>query len=170
MKKILISLVLAFSVTAAAQEKTEKPRYTFDISGSAGNYNGQAYSEVQLGVNWHLTDELAWRNAAFRRTISGSSQDLSGVDSSLRYTLTNEFTGGAVRFFAGPGYRWASESRKNALFADAGAGIQVGRVNLGGGVKYLRYDTTQLDPAGAETKRDDVSYFITVGGGFGLSF
>jgi hypothetical protein len=41
---------------------------------------------------------------------------------------------------------------------------------LGAGAKYLRYDQAQYDSAGAEIKRDDLSYFIAVSGGFGLAF
>ncbi len=34
----------------------EKPLFDFDISGSGGNYNGQAYSEIHVGVNLNISD------------------------------------------------------------------------------------------------------------------
>jgi len=138
----------------------------FDVSGSAGNYNGQSYTEVHAGLNLNFTDWLTWRNSIFKRLTAGSSQELTGLDSSIR--LEEEV--GPIKLFAGPGYRWASDSTKNAFLGEAGASIGVGRISLGVGGKYLRYDQAQYDAGGAEIKRDDFSYFVTISGGAGLSF
>ncbi|MEQ1722864.1 MAG: hypothetical protein ABL930_06780 [Pseudobdellovibrio sp.] len=178
MKQIILTvlIVLIFPMLAFAQttKNTNSPRETplfdLDISGSSGNYNGSTYSELHMGLNLNFTDWLIWRNAAFKRFSSNSTQDLTGLDSSLRFTLNNKFDGGGLKFFAGPGYRWADKSDKNAIFGEAGASISLGRFSLGGGAKYLRYDKTQLDSSGLETKRDDLNYFITIAGGAGLSF
>jgi hypothetical protein len=166
---IFINIALAGPVknTSAAREM---PLFDLDISGSSGNYNGSTYTELNLGLNLNYNDWLTWRNAAFKRFTSNSTQDLTGLDSSLRFTLNEKFDGGGLKFFAGPGYRWADKSDKNAVFGEVGAGFSFGRFALGGGIKYLRYDKTQLDSSGLETKRDDLNYFITIAGGAGLSF
>jgi hypothetical protein len=153
------------AVRAEETSANEKKFVTFDISGSAGNYNGHSYTELTAGLNLNFTDWLTWRNALFKRMTEGSS-DTTGLDSSVRLYKDLDF----VTVYAGPGYRWASDSSKNALLGEAGANVHVGRVTLGAGAKYLRYDQAQYDSAGAEIKRDDLSYFIAVSGGFGLAF
>jgi hypothetical protein len=173
--RILLVSVFFWSFHLAAQTvgvgaKKEVPFFDLDISGSTGNYNGQSYSEVHVGLNMNFTDWLTWRNAAFKRFSSGSAQDVTGLDSGLRLSLNTPFDGGGLRFFAGPGYRWADPSNNNAAFAEAGLNIQVGRFSVGGGAKYLRYDRTQTDSAGNPLKKDDMNYFITLSGGAGLTF
>lgn len=179
MNRIILTLIVIFilPLLAIAQQPKntntsaprETPLFDFDISGSSGNYNGKTYSEVHVGVNLNFTDWLTWRNAAFKRFSSGSP-DVTGLDSSLRFVLDNKFDGGGLKFFGGPGYRFADPSDKNALFGELGASISLGRFSLGAGAKYLRYDKAQLDSTGTETKRDDLNYFITVAGGAGFSF
>lgn len=172
--KYLILILISVSVQSIlAQElytRESAPLFDLDISGSSGNYNGSTYTEIHLGLNSNFTDWLIWRNTAFKRFSSVSAQNLSGLDSSFRLILNNQFDGGGIKLFAGPGYRWADNSNKNALFGEAGVGLQFGRLGIGAGAKYLRYDKSQLDLAGVETKRDDLNYFITVAGGAGLSF
>lgn len=166
-------LVLSSAVWAQGSVDTatnEKPFVEMDVSGSSGNYNGQTYTEMHLGVNLNFTDWLTWRNTGFKRFGSTAAQETTGLDSSLRLGVDKKFDAGAIKFFAGPGYRWSSPSTKNALFAEAGATIQLGALSLGAGAKYLRYDNAQFDSAGVETKRDDMNYFITIAGGAGLTF
>jgi hypothetical protein len=178
MKLIILTMIIIFifpilALAGPAKNTNiakEKPLFDLDISGSSGNYNGSTYSELHLGLNLNYTDWLTWRNSAFKRFSSKSAQDLTGLDSSLRFTLNNKFDGGGLKFFAGPGYRWADKSEKNAVFGEAGASISLGRFSLGAGAKYLRYDKVQLDSSGLETKRDDLNYFMTIAGGAGLSF
>lgn len=173
LKILFIVIILGASQMAWSQSENQVkgiPFFSLDVSGSSGNYNGKSYSEVQLGLNLNFTDWLTWRNAAFKRFSSVNAQELTGLDSSLRFSLNNQFEGGGLRFFAGPGYRWADKSDKNALFGEAGTGLQLGRFGLGAGVRYLRYDKTQFDSTGSELKRDDLNYFVTLAGGAGLSF
>jgi hypothetical protein len=175
MKSIFTLSILLFSSVVWAQGSVasavdDKPFVEVDISGSSGNYNGQTYTEMHLGVNLNFTDWLTWRNTGFKRFGNTAAQETTGLDSSLRLGVDKKFDAGAIKFFAGPGYRWASPSTKNALFAEAGATIQLGRVSFGAGAKYLRYDSAQFDSSGLETKRDDMNYFITVAGGAGLVF
>lgn len=173
MKNFIYLLVLIPSLTFAAGSSStkEKPLVDIDLGGSSGVYNTRSYTELHLGVNLNFTDWLTWRNAGFKRFSSGGDKDLQGVDSTLRLSTTAKFDGGSLRFFVGPGYRWAEPSEKNAAVGEAGLGIQVGRVGVSGGAKYLKYDKVQIDTrTGLETSREDLQYFLTVSGGAGLSF
>lgn len=166
---LLLSLSAAPALAQSTSRKT--PLVNVDISGSSGNYNGRTYSEVHLGVNLNFTDWLTWRNAAFKRFGSGGTEDdITGLDSSMRFSVNAPFSGGAFRFFLGPGYRWADPSKKNAAFAEAGVGLSAGKFSVSAGAKYLKYDQVQYASNGVETKRDDLSYFLTLGGGANLSF
>lgn len=167
---VLFSQISYAQNTAAGSVENDKPFVEMDVSGSSGNYNGQTYTEMHLGVNLNFTEWLTWRNTGFKRFGSTAAQETTGIDSSLRLGVDKKFDLGAIKLFAGPGYRWSSPSTKNALFAEAGAAVQLGGLTLGAGAKYLRYDSAQFDSAGRETKRDDMNYFITVAGGAGLSF
>lgn len=158
---------VAIGTASQATDTERKKKFVeFDISGSAGNYNGRSYTEVHAGLNLNFTDWLTWRNSIFKRMSSGSTQEVTGLDSSIRF----EQDFGDLRLFAGPGYRWTSDSNKNALLGEAGATVSAGKVSLGAGAKYLRYDQAQFDASGAEIKRDDFSYFVTISGGAALSF
>lgn len=173
-KNIFLVLVFSFSsltLLAAAtqvtqQTENEKKFVEIDISGSAGNYNGKSYTEIHAGINLNFTDWLTWRNSVFKRTTSGSASELTGLDSSLRFFYDID----PIHFYAGPGYRFTSESDKNALVGEAGASINAGPISLGAGAKYLRYDKAQFDAVGTELKRDDLSYFISISGGAGWKF
>lgn len=172
-KKNLIIILLAclisysaFGVESALQAENQKPFVDFDIAGSAGTYNGNAYTEIHMGLNLNFTEWLTWRNAIFKRMTSGSSSEETGLDSSLRFVY--ETTG--INFYAGPGYRWAQNSDKNALMAEAGLNIKLAALVLGGGVKYLKYDKAQYSSAGTQIKQEDFNYFITFSGGTGWTF
>lgn len=172
---LLCGLFCSATVFAAPTTQVDgtrkKPFFDFDISGSSGNYNGSTYSEINLGLNLNFTDWLTWRNAGFKRFSGNGAADSSGLDSSVRFILDTHFDGGGVSFFAGPGYRWANPAKQNGIFGEGGATLHLGRFSLGAGAKYLRFDQAQYDSTtGAETKRDDISYFITIAGGAGLSF
>lgn len=172
----LVSVLMIFTlsqITFAAQdkkEKTEPKLVDVDLSGSTGNYNGVTYSEIHMGINFNFSENLTWRNSGFKRIGVSGNQDFSGLDTSLRYTVDTPFDEGAVKLFAGPGYRWASASDKNAVFAEAGVGLSAGPFNLSAGSKYLRYDKSQFDANGVELKRDDTSYFVTISAGTKFKF
>lgn len=183
MKKLFsLTITLIFSLIvlplgAEAQKASrplasvrETPTVTIDLGGAAGTYNGASYSELNLGVNWNITDYFTWRNAAFKRFSSVTDQDILGLDSTLRLVSTSHFDSGYFRMFAGAGYRFADPSTKNAMIGEAGLGINIGGFGIGGGAKYLKYDKIQLDSLGRETKRDDIIYFITLAGHFGTGF
>lgn len=162
---------LSFAVSRAVAAAKETPLVDIDIGGSSGVYNSRSFTEVNLGINLNFTDWLTWRNAAFKRFSSGGDRDLQGVDSTFRLTATKKFDGGSFRAFVGPGYRWADPSEKNAAVGEAGLGINIGRVGISGGAKYLKYDKIQIDSrTGLETSREDIVYFLTISGAAGLSF
>lgn len=148
----------------------ESPFFDFDISGSSGNYNGKTYSELHIGINMKFADWIVWRNAAFKRINPGVERDLTGIDSGLRFVLNTQVQEAGIKIFAGPGYRWAEPSEKNALFGEAGAGLQIGRFGVSSGLRYLRYDRPQANTVGESTKQEDLTYFITFAGGTSLSF
>lgn len=172
--KILLIILFFFQATLLPAQHLvvakEPPFFDFDISGSSGNYNGKTYTEIHLGINMNFAEWLVWRNAAFKRTSPGVETDLSGIDSSLRFILNTKVQEAGIKIFAGPGYRWATPSEKNALFGEAGAGIQLGRFGASSGLRYLRYDRPQSNSIGETTKQEDLTYFITIAGGVGLSF
>ena len=175
-KNILFSLIfsglisfpfLAHALQTHEEVENKKPFVTFDVSGSGGNYNGKTYTELHVGANLNFTDWLTWRNSAFKRITSGSTAETTGLDSSL---LLN-YQASIFNFYAGPGYRFSQDSDQNALFGQAGANIHISLLTVGAGLQYIRYDKAQYDPVTAnETKRDDVSYFLTFSGGTGWAF
>lgn len=173
MRILFFTLFFFATILLQAQHsavKKESPFFDFDISGSSGNYNGKTYTELHLGINMNFADWLVWRNAAFKRVSPGVESDLTGFDSSLRFVLNTKVQEAGIKIFAGPGYRWAQPSEKNALFGETGAGIQLGRFGASTGLRYLRYDRAQSNSIGEVTKQEDVTYFITIAGGAGLSF
>ena len=172
--KFLFFTVFLFSATLLQAQylavKKDAPFFDFDISGSSGNYNGKTYTELHLGINMNFAEWLIWRNAAFKRMSPGVEADLTGIDSSLRFVLNTQVQEAGIKIFAGPGYRWADPSEKNAIFGEAGAGIQIGRFGASTGLRYLRYDKPQSNSIREATKQEDMTYFITIAGGAGLSF
>ncbi len=175
--RLLLIFLTALSVDLSAfAQKTnrtlgerEKPLVDIDIGGASGNYNGQSYSEVNLGVNLNFTDWLTLRNSAFKR-FGTKDNDITGLDSTLRLILTEKFDSATFRLFGGAGYRFADPSEKNALIGEGGLGFNFGRLGLGAGAKYLKYDKLQYDFTGKPTKGDDINFFFVVSAGAGLSF
>ena len=172
MKKILLisSLVLVntFSLNAFAQKKKNlKPQVnyniTYDLGAATGNHGSRPYNEINIGLNWYLTENLNWRNAFFSRFGSGTS--VTGLDTSLRYEIRGQSEDGlGYSFFAGPGYR-VSTSENSALFFEAGAVFKVGGLSLGGGVKSMFYYNPGKDSNGADLPKQDTSYFLILSGG-----
>ncbi|MBX2987412.1 MAG: hypothetical protein KF802_05915 [Bdellovibrionaceae bacterium] len=168
----LMALVMFVSLGAEAQGRRraptasrEKPsRLTYDLSGSAGSYNGSGYNEITLGLNWFLQDWMNWRNAVFTR--QGQNIDsVQGLDSSLRFSTSfaNEEGSLGLNAFAGPGVRLASRDN-SAVFGEAGVVFRLGGLSLGGGVKALNYIKTREDSTGAALPKGDTQFFIILGG------
>lgn len=171
MRQFLILLILVFSNAGFAQKRnlghtvaSSKPFLTYDIGASSGSYNNSSYSELNLGLNMNFTENLTWRNAAFKRFSSQSTNE-AGLDSSIRYNvdLRNENREG-LTFFMGPGVRLATE-KKSAALAEAGLQLSFGGLRVGGGAKYLKYFDPGSDSANVSLPKDEVQYFITLAGG-----
>jgi len=138
--------------------------WSYDLGGTSGTTNQTSYSELNLGLNWQFTDNFIWRNAFFHRSVVGESS-VSGVDSSLRYTLgwSTDSNNLGLRIYAGPGYRFASENNA-ALLTEAGVGIKLFGLGLGFGVKSLFYQNPGTTSTGVKRASNDVAYFVTISG------
>ncbi len=146
----------------------EEPTLTYDLGGAAGTYVGQSYTEINLGLNWKLTDYLVWRNSVFARMVSGAD-NLYGLDTSLRlqHFVSSEDGKFGLGFFGGPGYRF-SKVNASALFAEAGVQVKLGGLSIGGGVKYFNYANPGTDSKGAKLPSSDTVYFLILAGGGAL--
>jgi hypothetical protein len=185
MKKVILAIfVLSVGFESHAQQKRKyspsqvpkMPRLTeptggssfkYDISASSGTYNGAQYTEINLGLNWQLSDWLVWRNAAFNRFGSGMNS-ITGLDTSMRIgnNVASDDGGLGMEFFIGPGYRFASNDA-SALFAEAGLGFKIAGIYLGVGAKSLQYVKTREED-GRELPKGDTQIFFVIGGGGSL--
>ena len=126
---VFFLLIPNFSFSKPAQKS--ESRLIYDISGSQSTQNGRTYQEINLGLNWKLSDWLIFRNSAFQR--QAQDQDtVYGLDSSLRFEtkFQNDQETLGLKLFGGPGVRIASE-KSNAYFAEAGLSIKLGGINIG---------------------------------------
>ena len=140
---------------------TEAPadgsKLTYDISLSSGSVNNVNYSEVNVGLNYFLTEWLNWRNAGFSRFVSEGT-DVYGIDSSVRiYSVTQVGEEGGLTLFGGPGARVASEGDPT-VFAEAGVVLNAAGLTFGFGGKTL---FNKFNDSNAE---NDTQYFIILAG------
>lgn len=178
LKFILLFLSIVFVTVAEAQKAPPKnyrpPKVAapsketslrYDISAASGRYNDANYTEINVGLNWQLSDWWIWRNAAFHRFGTGV-ESLTGLDTSLRVGNSFATDGGGLGmdFFVGPGYRFAT-ANANALFGEAGVGFKLGGIYLGVGAKSLYYVQTRTDSSGSEISRTDNQVFLIIAGG-----
>ena len=76
---LFVGLLLVSSLTYAEKSVTrDKPLVDVDIGGSSGNYNGRAYTELNLGVNLNFTEWLTWRNSFLRSKTTVPWEGLMG--------------------------------------------------------------------------------------------
>lgn len=160
------AVVLAFSSAEAAtkQSSSEGSRLTYDLGFSNGSYSGASYTELNLGLNWFLSDWMIWRNSIFSRQSSVQEGRASGLDSSLRFQYSMNDGDLGFQAFAGPGYRFSSKSY-SAAFAEAGATVKIKGLTLGLGAKTMVYTSPGEDSTGSKNPNQDTSYFIILGGG-----
>lgn len=165
MKHAFFILVISLSSFAFAARSKDGSRLTYDVSGSQTTINDRTYQEVNLGVNWFFSDWLVWRNSGFHRQAQ-EQKSVSGLDTSLRLQqewINSDRTLG-FKIFGGPGARFASE-RHNAHFAEAGVGFRLGGLQIGGGVKAIRYTHSREDSEGQPLPRNENQVFVTISGG-----
>ncbi len=157
-----IILILGSSL---AFSRTKGSRLTYDVSGSQSTLNDRTYQEINLGVNWFFSDWLIWRNSGFHRQAE-DQDSVYGLDTSLRLQKEwiNQGRTLGFKIFAGPGARFASE-RHNAHFGEAGLGFRLGGIQIGGGIKAIRYTHSREDKEGRPLPRDENQVFVTLSGG-----
>lgn len=144
--------------------ESSQPTFTYDIGASSGTYNGVSYSEVNLGLNWHLNEYLVWRNAAFHR-FGTKIDSASGLDTSARFTFNTD-SDSALGFglFAGPGLR-ISNKENTGVFGEAGATVKAGGLKVGVGVKSISYTNPGENSDGTKRTKTDTTVFIILAGG-----
>lgn len=143
-------------------------QFTYDLSASSGTTNGNNYSEVNLGLNWYLTEWLNWRNSIFSR-FGSNIKSVSGLDSSI-LAGTQVFSDDrmfGVQAYIGPGVRLASE-KNTAATADAGVIFTLAGLKLGVGAKALQYFETREDSSGGSLPKSESQYYIVLAGGGGF--
>jgi hypothetical protein len=167
MKHAVATLLLtgALTLTAAAQAASDEgaegsglERITYDLGASGGTYNGNSYSEVDLGVNLYLSRYLAWRNAGFGRFQTGVD-NLYGLDTSMRAIADADLGSVGFTAFVGPGFRFVTKG-DHVPFVEGGLLFKLGGLAIGGGVKQLAYSWL-----GGSRVNDTQTFFILAGGG-----
>lgn len=139
--------------------------FTYDLGMATGSDNGNSYSEINIALNWYLTDWLNWRNAVFTR-FGSNITSVSGLDSAFLATYessTDDMSFG-VRAFAGPGVRFAT-ANNSAATAEAGVIFKLAGIQIGGGARYLSYFGSREDVAKTVLPKNETQYFIVLAGG-----
>ena len=131
-------------------------RMTFDIGGSFGSYGDQSYTELNLGLNTYFSEYFAWRNAVFGR-FSQQSENIFGLDTSLRGIYSYGLGGTGFTAFAGPGYRFVNRG-SSAPLLEGGLVLHLAGLSIGGGVKTV---LTSVVQSGV---KNDTQYFIILAG------
>lgn len=164
MKRILLSF-LTVSLTHIG---VARAALSWDLGGSAGSYSGASYTEINLGLNWQMTDYFVWRNALFGRFPSGL-ESVYGLDTTARFQTYAQTDGGTfgIGFFGGPGYRF-SKIEYTAAFIEAGLILKLGGLNIGGGIKQFYYSNPGLNSTGQRMPNSDTVVFLILGGGGSL--
>lgn len=163
--KVLVFCAFTTSPTVLwGQSRIKQKTLTYDIGAALGNYGGKSYTELNLGLNWYINNNLNWRNALYSRV--GSDNNNSGLDSSIRFETRSTSEDGTYgsHFFAGPGIR-ASNTSNTGFFGEAGASFKLGGLVLGGGVKAIYYSSPGKDSVGSNLPNNDTTFFLIIGGG-----
>ena len=102
----ILSLFLQTQALAQYRSSRAAPAKTYDLGISTGSYNDKSYSEVHLGLNWYLENDLNWRNSVFTR-FGPEINTALGWDTSAGfvYNTPRDEMGFGLGLFAGPGLR-----------------------------------------------------------------
>lgn len=174
---VSFALIVLASEPSQAQKKSlpamrslpkSTKSFSYDVSGSSGVNNGSTYSEINLGLNWFLTDWLNWRNSIFSR-FGSTIKSVQGLDSSVlaSWDAFSEDKTLGFQAYIGPGVRVASDSN-NAATADAGVILTLAGIKLGVGAKALQYFSTRSDSLGNTLGKNETQYYIVLAGGGGF--
>ncbi len=164
MKRIVLTFLTALMVSRVAAAAN----LTWDLGASAGSYGGANYSEINLGLNWQLTDYFVWRNAVFGRFPNGA-ENVYGLDTTARFQTFAQTESGTfgIGFFGGPGFRF-SKINYTAAFLEGGMILKMGGLNVGGGVKQFYYSNPGTDVLGNRLSTSDTVVFLILSGGGAL--
>lgn len=168
MKKLIgVLLILGGLYSNSARAQSSSQNLSYDLSGGIGTYNGNSYTEIDLGLNWYLKDWLNWRNSIF--TQFGSSINTTyGLDTAAIFgTGFYSSPKFGVEVFAGPGLRFANEDA-SGYFGKAGLIFAMGPIRIGGGAQVTKYYDTRRDKYGFKMPDEEVQYFIVLSGGGAL--
>lgn len=169
MKKLItLLLILGSALSTPALAQSSSSTMSYDLSGGVGSYNGNSYTEIDLGLNWYLKDWLNWRNSLF--TQFGSSINTTyGLDTAAIFGTGFYTSGGGagVELFAGPGLRFANEDA-SGYFGKAGLIFAIGGLRIGGGAQVTKYYESRHDKYGYKMPDEEVQYFIILAGGGSL--
>ncbi len=165
MKNIFITLFILSAIPLATQAKEQGSedlfyKKTFDLGLATGSTNSFSYTEVDLALNLYFNPFIDFRNALFGRFISGSD-NIFGLDSSVRGVLNADLEVAGVTAFAGPGVRFPSRGSA-APFAEAGVVFRLLGISLGGGAKRI------FNSAFSNSGPDETQYFLIIAGGGSL--
>lgn len=169
MKKQIIlaflAIMIALAFVAEAKAQSDHPTFSYDLGASTGTYNDKSYSEIQLGLNWYMSEYFIWRNAIFSR-FGSEIDSVAGLDTSLRanYEMKTDDGGMALGVFGGPGYR-ISKTENSGIFGEAGVKVRAGGLALGVGVKSLTYTSPGNDINGNKLPKRDTTVFLILAGG-----
>lgn len=164
MKNIIAVLFCVMTVSSISSAQG-RPELTYDLSGGVGSYNGNSYTEIDVGLNWWVKDWMNWRNSVFTQ-FGSTIKSVYGLDTALMFqgSLFTEGRGLGVDVFAGPGLRFASED-SNGAFGKAGLVLNLGGLRIGGGAQVTHYYNTRSDKNDIKLPDDEVQYFIILSGG-----
>ncbi len=169
MKKLIgVLLILSSFCSMSAYAQSASSNLSYDLSGGVGSYDGNSYTEIDLGLNWYLQNWLIWRNSIFTQ-FGSSINTVYGLDTAAIfgtgfYTSSSKF---GVEVFAGPGLRFANEDA-SGYFGKAGLTFAIGNLRIGGGAQVTKYYSTRRDKYGFKMPDEEVQYFITLSGGGSL--
>jgi hypothetical protein len=169
MKKLIaVFMIVGGLFSTSAWAESSGSNMSYDLSGGVGTYNGNSYTEIDVGLNWYVTNYLNWRNSLF--TQFGSSIDTTyGLDTAAIFGTGLYTSGGGagVEFFAGPGLRFANEDA-SGYFGKAGLIFAIGGLRIGGGAQVTKYYQSRHDKYGYKMPDEEVQYFIILSGGGSL--
>jgi hypothetical protein len=130
---------LGITKEAGANPRKQQPefrRWTFDIQGASNLSNQRMAYEAHLGVNYHFTSWLIWRNSPFYRYETGLASQF-GLDTSIKgqqsFSLAPEFSPSAS---VGAGYRLINTGA-HAPFVEGGVSARVQGLSVGANVKAV---------------------------------
>ena len=146
----ILAFLFPFLIAATLEAQT-RPTFTYDLGVSSGRTNDKSYTEINLGLNWYLSEYLIWRNSIFNRFGTGI-ENTTGLDTSARFAYNTSRDPGefGIGVFAGPGLR-ISKKEFTGVFGEAGITLRGPGLALGVVGKSIHYPSASGDDSKNET-------------------